>query len=172
MTDRYQVDDVVLEKLNDGRIAFHGWDREADEAAEALGFEPSTPLLLWQQMKTKSLEQALIHMCLRGRLEAVKALVWLGADITSNEYAAFRFAATRDNTELTVYLLELGADLGSLSGTERQVMIFGGHTASIKLLLPLGTFDEDLEHWIDEAKRYRRPEIERLLKKRKRQVAA
>ncbi len=177
MSNFFEIDDCggepVRLEIADSNLLFHGFDLEAELAAVELGFERSPALLVWENLGKEGLNQGLVNACVVGSTEAARAFIWIGADITSGEHAALRLAACGGHLETTVLLLELGSDPLAFFDSGLDAMIFSGRADVVELLLPLGSFDEKLSHWIEVAtEKWKQPAIARLLKGRQQEAIA
>ena len=104
-------------------------------------------------MTSKTGQTPLMHACLEGgRLDNIKRLLELGADIQQLDYngwSALHFAATYSSPEIIEYLLSLGMTVNMTSKTGQTPLMCacleGGRLDNIKRLLELGADIQQLE---------------------------
>jgi ankyrin repeat protein len=107
---------VVMERRDDGELIFHGWDKEAEEAAIELGFEPSPCFIVWDAVQRNDLDDALLLQAMDGDAAGVDALLLAGADVHTHTAALgkdspLKIAARRGHAPIAKVLLDHGADI-------------------------------------------------------------
>ncbi len=105
---------VVMEVVAPGEIILHGWDEEAELAAQELGFEPSACFIIWDAARNDLLNEALIVHSTHHRLGLVAALLAAGADPNTrddyNRTPLMALANLDGHPDGVQLLLEAGAD--------------------------------------------------------------
>jgi len=97
--------------IDDDGIEFLGWDEDAEEAAIALGLEPSPCWIVSRAIVEDRLDDALIDNSNEGNAELVGALIAAGADVHADDDYALRWAARYGHADVVELLLEAKADV-------------------------------------------------------------
>jgi len=120
MTDHYKLEcmgeTVVIERTDDGETIFHGWDRETEEVWVAMGGEPSACFIAWNAIQHDILDESLIAQSGTGNAAAIAALLFLGADASTDDSEAMYVAAEHQHVAVIRLLADAGADVNVSEG--------------------------------------------------------
>ncbi|AAV51133.1 putative ankyrin repeat protein [Acanthamoeba castellanii mimivirus] len=87
---------------------------------------------------TDLLNKCLIGYCISGRLDIVKYLVILGADIRENDDCVVRTACHNGHIEVVKYLVNQGADIRAYDDDAIRLASKNGHLYVVKYLVSQG----------------------------------
>ena len=115
-------------------VEFLGWDEDAEEAAIALGLEPSPCWIVSRAIVEDRLDEALIDNSYEGNAELVGALIAAGADVHADNEEALRLAAERGHADVVELLLDAKADVHALDDEALILAKHHGYTDVVQIL--------------------------------------
>jgi len=129
---------VTLEVTDDGDVIFHDWEQDAELVCIELGFEPSPCFIVWKAVNDGKLDKALIEQSEIGDADAVRALLFAGADVRAADDRALRWAAENGHADVVKILLNARADVRAINDYALRTASFEGRTDVVKILLKAG----------------------------------
>jgi ankyrin repeat protein len=142
-----QEEPVVLEMFSDGSWLFHGYDEEAELAAQELGFAPSICYAISREFELYSPTKIMTDFAGAGSQLMVKIALAAGADVHApNQYGdtdtALQEASGGGHVEIVKILLEHGADVHAADqkgpGAPLRRAARVDHVEVVELLLEAG----------------------------------
>jgi len=107
---------VIIERVPSGEHILHNYDREAREAAIALGFDRNECDTLYETINGGHPNGALMDSIEHGSARLIEALIFIGATVHAWSSSALSLAATHGRADIAALLIDDGAEVDADDG--------------------------------------------------------